>query len=100
MKFRKFISTAVSALLIMSASAFPVSAEQYSSGIYTATFGSRLAVSELSFAGIMPPVSSVDEAAAYMRQCMKERQAEFTVTVPYNGYIDEDDAVKKCWLKQ
>lgn len=95
MKFRKFISTAVSALLIMSASAFPVSAEQYSSGIYTAPFGSRLAVSELSFAGIMPPVSSVDEAAAYMRQCMKERQAEFTVTVPYNGYTDEDDAVKK-----
>ncbi|MBO5572285.1 MAG: hypothetical protein J5926_06220 [Ruminococcus sp.] len=96
MKFRNFLSTAVSALILLSASALPVSAEQDVRGCDIAPFGARLSTYEENIS--IPEavqVMSIDEAAAVIRNAMKNRVSDFSVVVPKAGFSNSEDAVKK-----
>lgn len=92
MKLLKIISAALSAVLVLSYAVTPVSAEGFVLSAHTTLYGSRISVAEFSNV-TADKVMSVDDAAQYMRECLEKRTYEFSVTIPFTGFSNEEDAV-------
>lgn len=96
MKFQKIISAAAAALILFSASAIPVSAEQSVKGEVIAPFAAKLSdVDTMIDIPVSADVSSIDEAAASMRAAMKSRTNQFYIVIPKSGFADGDDAAMR-----
>ena len=94
MKLKKFISAAAAALMLLSASAFNVSAEKYSLYAPDALTGSRVSADKFRYDPNVK-ATTVEEAAAHIRECMRERDVEFSITIQNSGFADSDDAALK-----
>lgn len=94
MILKKLISAAASVMLLLSAAASGMPPKANAAFTAPALTVSKLDVKADGFS-LSDIMMTVDEAADYMRECMRERQSEITIAIPNNVFADEDEAAAK-----
>lgn len=92
MKIKRIIAAAASVVLLLSAPVFSTPAMAKTSFDLTALHISELSVKEFNIDDYPPVLTSVEEAAAHIRESMRARQDTFYVTISKGIYSNAEEA--------
>ena len=92
MKIKRIIAAAASVVLLLSAPVFSTPAMTKTSFDLTALHISELSVKEFNIDDYPPVLTSVEEAAAHIRESMRARQDTFYVTISKGIYSNAEEA--------